>query len=312
MGFWGTLFGKKEEEPPRSASAQAETAAAKELPWVSAAPETLPALPGEVMITERGDYKINALKAIRTYTSPNYTLEQAKAVAENLPSVLTVTDVAAFCKALQDCGYAYLVRGQAGGAAPDQAHAPEKVGVPDLGCLMTSQLAALYLDSGEQSFRDEYLRRMRMCGLDDANAERMLRYETEILRAHPRPELLDPAFIKRPLFSLTAPVLDHPVEYYATHFEYPFSYIVKLSDEAEWHFWNSHERDLPEAVWSEIFALADRNRKLFLPFATDLLNRGWTVPAVNQFSYNEQGMLDLQRWGRKISRAAKEPWKKAD
>jgi hypothetical protein len=55
--------------------------------------------------------------------------------------------------------------------------------------------------------------------------------------------------------------------------------------------------------------MSDRKRKLFIPFATDLLNRGWTVPNVNKFSFNEQGMLDLYRWGRSVSRAAQEPWK---
>jgi len=42
---------------------------------------------------------------------------------------------------------------------------------------------------------------------------------------------------------------------------------IKLSDEAEWHYRNSHERDLPGKVWEEIYNLADRNQKLFLPLA---------------------------------------------
>ena len=175
--------------------------------------------------------------------------------------------------------------------------------------MLTSQLVAFWLDTDRTEYRDEYLRRMKICGLDDAAAKNMLEYEADILKAHPRPEMLDEQFIKKPLFSLTSPVLEHEVEYYETNFEYPFSYIVKLSDEAEWHYWNSHERELPEAVWAEIFAMSDRKRKLFIPFATDLLNRGWTVPNVNKFSFNEQGMLDLYRWGRSVSRAAQEPWK---
>ncbi len=175
--------------------------------------------------------------------------------------------------------------------------------------LLTSQLAAFWLDTGDPAYRDEYLRRMRICGLEDKAAENMRRYETDILKEHPRPEMLDEQFIRKPLFSLIAPALEKPVEYYETHFEYPFSYIVKLSDEAEWHYWNSHEKNLPDQVWAEIFALSDRNRRLFLPFATDLLNRGWDYPNVNKFSYNEQGMLDRFRWGRSFSRAAHEPWK---
>jgi hypothetical protein len=81
------------------------------------------------------------------------------------------------------------------------------------------------------------------------------------------------------------------------------------SDEAEWHFWNSHEKDLSEEVWGEIFALSDKNRKLFIPFAMNLVNNlGWSVKQVNAFSFNEQGMLDYYRWGRSTTRAAKLPW----
>ena len=179
----------------------------------------------------------------------------------------------------------------------------------DFSRVLTSQLVAFWLKTERTEYRDEYLRRMGICGLDDETAEKMLQYETEILTANPRPELLDAEFISKPLFSLRTPVLDHPVEYYETHFEYPFSYIVKLSDEAEWHFWNSHERNLSDEVWEEIFALSDKNRKLFLPFAKDLLKRGWDYPNVNKFSYHEQGMLDRYRWGKSVTRAATDPWK---
>ena len=76
--------------------------------------------------------------------------------------------------------------------------------------------------------------------------------------------MLDESFISKPLFSLTKPVLDKEVSYYETHFEYPFSYIVKLSDEAEWHYWNNHEKNLNDRVWSEIFELSDQNNYFFL------------------------------------------------
>lgn len=31
------------------------------------------------------------------------------------------------------------------------------------------------------------------------------------------------------------------------------SEICKMIDEAEWHFWNSHERRLSSDVWNEIY-----------------------------------------------------------
>ena len=85
--------------------------------------------------------------------------------------------------------------------------------------------------------------------------------------------------------------------------------MIKLSDEAEWHFWNSHEKDLPDDVWEEIYELSNKNRKLSLPFFIYMTKQlGWTGDEVNRYSFNEQGMLDYYRWGRKTSKAAKEPW----
>ena len=109
--------------------------------------------------------------------------------------------------------------------------------------------------------------------------------------------------------NLSTRALPHEPAYYAEHFDYPLSYIIKLSDEAEWHFWNSHEADLPDEVWSEIFDLSDKNRKLFLPYAQNMVDAlGWSYQEVNKFSFNEQGMLDLYRWNRGMTRAAKQPW----
>lgn len=186
----------------------------------------------------------------------------------------------------------------------EQAYDPQR-----FARILTSQLVAFWLDTGDEAYRAEYLRRIRMCGVDTEKAEEMLAFESGILAEHPRPELLREDFIALRLFSLAAPALEHPVEYYETHLEYPLSYVVKLSDEAEWHFWNSHEKDLPGEVWAEIYALSDKNKKLFIPFGMHLVEAlGWSFANVNTFSYNEQGMLDYYRWGRKVTKAAKNPW----
>ena len=180
---------------------------------------------------------------------------------------------------------------------------------PDFSRLMTSQLVALWLDSDNAAYRDEYLRRIMMCGVDMKKAEEMLSFESEILNNHPRPEMLRDDFIALPLFSLVKTTLEHPVEYYQTNYDYPLSYVVKLSDEAEWHFWNSHEKNLSDDVWSEIFLLSDKNKKLFIPIGMHLVDdMKWSYDNVNKFSYHEQGMLDLYRWGKTNTHASKTPW----
>lgn len=184
-----------------------------------------------------------------------------------------------------------------------------KKGDYDFSETMTSQLVALWISTGDERFRSEYLRRLAICGLDQQTAEDMLKYERSILEKYPRPEMLDRKFIFRPLFDLSRCLLPQHYSYYETHFEYPLSYIVKASDEAEWHFWNSHEKDLSNGVWEEIYALSDKNMKFFGPFAMDLVNNhGWTVGNVNEFSRNEQGMLNIKRWGRAMNQASKDPW----
>ena len=150
-----------------------------------------------------------------------------------------------------------------------------------------------------------------MCGLSDEKAEEMLAFESDILKKHPRPEMLKNDFLSTPMFNLLKPVLEHPIDYYQDHLEYPLSYVIKLSDEAEWHFWNSHEKSqLSDEAWAEIFALCDKNRKLFLPIGMHLVEKmQWSYDNVNKFSYNEQGMLDLYRWGKSATGASSTPWK---
>ena len=163
--------------------------------------------------------------------------------------------------------------------------------------LVTSQLAARWLDTKEDKYKAEHCRRMSLCGLDAEKAEQMLTYECGILKSFPRPEMLRDDFVKIPVFGLKKTFLEHPLEYYQTNFEYPLSYIVKISDEAEWHFHYSHEKELTDEVWSEIFQISDKNMALFRPFAMNLVEQvGWTIQQINKFSFYEQKILDVYRW----------------
>ena len=175
--------------------------------------------------------------------------------------------------------------------------------------LMTSQLAALWLETKDRRYQDEFFRRIRMCGVSEDTVKRWFAFETEILERCPRPEMCSESFVSMPLLTLREKFLPREISWYAEHFDYPLSYVIRLSDEAEWHFWNSHEKNLPENVWTEIFELSDRSRKLFLPLAQYMVDRmGWSVEAVNKYSYNEQGMLDILRWRNGARRSAKTPW----
>ena len=123
--------------------------------------------------------------------------------------------------------------------------------------LMTSQLPAFFLKDNNAEYHDIYIRRLKKIGFNRKNAEKMFEFECDIIRRHDKRYLLQPQFTKLWLFGLRQPFfLQYPKtkedilkEKYLT-----MSEICKIIDEAEWHFWNSHERNLSDEVWAEIFA----------------------------------------------------------
>ena len=120
---------------------------------------------------------------------------------------------------------------------------------------MTSQLPALYLQENNTMHRDRYIRRLEGIGFTKKDAETMFDFECEVIRKYDKPYLLQPRFTKMWVFDLQQPFFrqfpktkeDILKERYLT-----VSELCKIIDEAEWHFWNSHEKELPEGVWPEI------------------------------------------------------------
>ena len=123
--------------------------------------------------------------------------------------------------------------------------------------LMTSQFPALYLKDNNQVYRDIYIRQLKKIGFNQKNAEKMFEFECDIIRRHGKQYLQHPQFTELWFFGLRQPFfLQYPKtkedilkEKYLT-----MSEICKIVDEAEWHFWNSHEKNLSDEVWAEIYA----------------------------------------------------------
>lgn len=123
--------------------------------------------------------------------------------------------------------------------------------------LMTSQSPALYLSENNQAYRNIYLRKLMAIGFNKTNAEKMFEFECDIIRRHGKQYLQHPQFTELWFFGLRQPFfLQYPQtkedilkEKYLT-----MSEICKIVDEAEWHFWNSHEKNLSNEVWAEIYA----------------------------------------------------------
>lgn len=122
--------------------------------------------------------------------------------------------------------------------------------------LMTSQFPALYLSENDQKYRNLYLSKLMSIGFTKKNAEKMFDFECDIIRRHGKRYLQHPQFTELWFFGLGQPFfLQYPKtkedilkEKYLTMSEF-----CKIVDEAEWHFWNSHEKNLSDEVWAEIY-----------------------------------------------------------
>ena len=83
----------------------------------------------------------------------------------------------------------------------------------------------------------------------------MFDFECNVIRRHGKEFLLQPQFARSWLFDLKEPVFTQFPKTKAELLQETFftvSELCKLIDEAEWHFWNSHEKAMSDAVWTEI------------------------------------------------------------
>ena len=121
--------------------------------------------------------------------------------------------------------------------------------------LMTSQFPALYLKEGNDIYRNQYLKRLCDIGIKRKNAEAMFDFECDIIKKHNKEFLLHPEFTKMWYFGLKQPFFQQYPQRKEDILKEQFftmSELCKMIDEAEWHFWNSHERVLSKSVWEEI------------------------------------------------------------
>lgn len=123
--------------------------------------------------------------------------------------------------------------------------------------LMTSQIAAMYVKNENRIIKDTYLKRLSNLGISKTDAEKIFEFDCNVIRKYNKTYLLMPDFIKSWFFGLNQPFFMHYPKTQEDVLKEEFltiSELCKIVDEAEWHFWNSHEKNLSEEVWEEIFA----------------------------------------------------------
>ena len=123
--------------------------------------------------------------------------------------------------------------------------------------LMLSQFAAQAVYCGSEAHAEKYLRVLRSLGYRDTEARAIFDFECGVLRRYRKDYLLSPDFTASWFFGLNKPFFgEEPKEKPELLRERFFTLgeLCKLVDEAEWHWYNSHERELPDAVFAELAA----------------------------------------------------------
>ena len=179
--------------------------------------------------------------------------------------------------------------------APAKPEVPQKAAYPEL---MTGQLIARFKQTHDQAYRDEYQRRLMFVGFEEAEAESLFMFELMILKHDSIEPLASDGYLKSFVFDLQHVALPQENEYYFLHQTFLVSQIVKIWDEAEWHYWNSHERDLPEDVWAEIHAISRYGgAALFIGYLKMVSEKSHVPMAkVQKYSKAEQDMIFKYKW----------------
>lgn len=165
---------------------------------------------------------------------------------------------------------------------------------------MTGQLVARYKATRDRHLRDEYLRRLQLLGFDEAEATSLFTLELTMLKGSSAAALSDPGYLQSGCFDLQNVLLAEDEAYYVEHQSFLVSEIVKIWDEAEWHYWYSRGREMPQPVWAEIFALSRYGGgQLLVDYLTSVSEHA-EVPLekVQAYAAAEQQLLFAYKWGR--------------
>ena len=191
--------------------------------------------------------------------------------------------------------------------APAKPEVPQKAAYPEL---MTGQLVARFKKTHDQAYHDEYRRRLMFLGFEEHEAESLFMLELMILKHDYVEPLASDDYLKGFIFDLQHVVVPQDKDYYILHQTFLVSQIVKIWDEAEWHYWNSHERDLPEDVWAEIYAISRYGGgELFIGYLKMVSEKSHVSMAkVQKYSMAEQNLIFKYKWN--ASANEKHPYEK--
>lgn len=166
--------------------------------------------------------------------------------------------------------------------------------------LMTAQLIALYKKDFDKKYMDEYIRRLVSIGFGEEEATNLFIFESMIMKHDSITMLQSPDYLCGYYFGLQSPFLTHKHDYYVEHQMFTVSEVTKIWDEAEWHFYNSHEKEMPDSVWHEIYTLSRKGgAKLIQDTLRSIADHSSTdFDKIIKYSVCEQNMLFKYKWNK--------------
>ena len=178
-----------------------------------------------------------------------------------------------------------------------------EVNSDDFDNLMISQLPALYISEQDDIYRQEYFDRLLQMGFNSSDAEKMFEFECEVIKKFNKQYLLEAKFTQMWFFGL----VQHFFKQYPKTKDdilkenfFTVSELCKIMDEAEWHFWNSHEKGLSDEVWGEIYEWRLRGRpgSEFIVRYIDMIEKktGVATECIEKLIYSQGIHLSKYKW----------------
>lgn len=165
---------------------------------------------------------------------------------------------------------------------------------------MCAQLIVFYKMERDKKYMDEYIRRLVHIGFTKGEAFNLFTNESMNMKHDSIALLQNPDYITAFYFDLQHKLLAFDNAYYIEHRMFTVSEITKIWDEAEWHYHNSHETDMPEDVWHEIYMLTRYGSgELFVKTLTGIAkSANISEEKIQNYARHEQDMLFKYKWNK--------------
>ncbi len=168
----------------------------------------------------------------------------------------------------------------------------------DLSTRMSGSLVALYKETHDSKYDEEYRRRLRKIGYSDQEAANMFMFELMILKHDNQANLIDSQYIYRPMLDYRSMPLHEEDSWYVEHQMFLMSEIVKLWDEAEYVWTHSNKYLEDEEIRKRVYSLTRYGgAKLFLSYLRMISEKAHTdIKLVQAYARAEQDLLYVYRW----------------